>query len=100
MTDQEAIVHTRALIVVMGDLIGEDYYTALQKGIEALQERIDKEAKKKLKCGNCSHFCYGYGGLCSSVGHCDIRDPFYRDTRKPTTRACKKFEELPIYEEG
>ena len=100
MTDQEAIIHTRALIIVMGDLIGANYREALQQGIEALQERDARETKKKRKCGNCKHFCYGYGGLCSSIGHCELRDPSFTDHRKPSTRACKKFEELPVYEEG
>ena len=77
---------------------------AVLKGIQALVEKMQREQKAKElkeqhrnKCGDCEHFCFGYGGLCSTLGRCEIRDTAFNENRRANNRACKQFEKL---EEG
>ena len=74
---------------------------AVLKGIQALVEKMQREQKAKElkeqhrnKCGDCEHFIYGYGGLCSTLGRCEIRDTAFTENRRANNRACKQFEKL------
>ena len=71
---------------------------AVLKGIQALTEKAQREQKAKAlkeqhrnKCGDCQNFCYGYGGLATTCGHCEIKDAPFTDNRSPKNRACKMF---------
>lgn len=74
---------------------------AVLKGIQALVEKMQREQKAKElkelhrnKCRDCEHFCFGYGGLCSTIGSCEIRDEPFTENRRASNRACKQFKKL------
>ena len=97
MTDLEAVA-------ILSDLkagLTPKQSVAVLKGIQALVEKMQREQKAKEikeqrrnKCGDCEHFCYGYGGLCSTLGRCEIRDTAFTENRRANNRACKQFEKL------
>ena len=73
---------------------------AVLKGIQALTEKAQREQREqalkeqhKHKCRDCDNFCFAYGGLSTTLGHCAIRDKalIYTDCRKASNRACKDF---------
>ena len=71
---------------------------AVLKGIQALTEKAQREQKARElkeqhrnKCGDCQYFCYGYGGLATTCGHCELKDAPFTDNRSPKNRACKTF---------
>lgn len=99
MTNKEAIeilTHTRFILARRN---GKTAYTeALNKAIGALKELDRQESKKqeikarqKHKCRECANFCFGYGGLCETIGHCSLRDAPFTDNRPASNRACKDF---------
>lgn len=94
MTDLEAI----NILSELKDGIKPKESVAILKGIQALTEKIEREAKKqeikarhKHKCRECEHFSFGYGGLCETLGHCAIKDSPFTDMRQASCRACKDF---------
>lgn len=105
MTNKEAIEILTQSQIYWGRRNGKTQFTkALLKAVAALIEKEEHEQKAKElkeqhrnKCGDCEHFCYGYGGLCSTLGRCEIRDTAFTENRRANNRACKQFEKL---EEG
>ncbi len=99
MTNKEAI---KILTQAKEDLIQRNGKTvfcfALIKAIAALVEKDEREQKAKAlkeqhknKCRDCENFCFAYGGLSTTLGHCAILDAPFTDNRKASNRACKNF---------
>lgn len=79
----------------LDDALDIVFTLAKEKIIEAEAE-IDKRARlkdqNKNKCRDCVNFSYDCGGLDLSRGNCYIRDAPFTFYRKPSNKACKKFE--------
>lgn len=99
MTNREAIEILTKTQIYWGRRNGKKAFTeALLKAVAALIEKEEREQKAREikeqhrnKCGDCQNFCYGYGGLATTCGHCEILDAPFTDNRSPKNRACKKF---------
>ena len=101
MTNKEAIeILTKTSIFLSRRNGKHAYLIALTKAIKALIEKDEREQKAKAlkeqhkhKCRDCENFCFAYGGLSTTLGHCAIRDKalIYTDSRKASNRACKDF---------
>lgn len=97
MTDLEAV----AILSDLKSGLTPKQSIAILKGIQALVDKMQREQKAKEikeqhrnKCGDCEHFYFGYGGLCSTLGNCEIRDAAFTENRRANNRACKQFKKL------